>query len=299
MRAIARSEPGSLRLFSRNGNDVTAAYPEIEGLNAALGAHAAILDGEIVALDAKGRPSFQALQPRMHQRTASVVELLSDTSPVTYMVFDLLWLDGHSLIELPYSQRREALASLDLNGERWRVSEFHVGDGAAMFAATREQGLEGLVAKRLDSRYLPGKRSGWAKLKNSMRQELVIGGWTSGKGARASRIGALLVGVRDGDGGELRYAGRVGTGFDSEELERLGTLLEPLARDRTPFSGSAQPPKGSHFVEPELVCEVEFSEWTQAGHAASAFLQGPEERQAVDGSDPGAGRFPRADRLQG
>jgi bifunctional non-homologous end joining protein LigD len=265
VRAIARSEPGSLRLFSRNGNDITAAYPELQGLNGALGAHTAVLDGEIVALDAKGRPSFQALQTRMHQRTVSVVELLSETAPVTYMVFDLLWLDGLSLTELPYSERRAALDALELNAARWRVSEFHVGDGEGLLAATREQGLEGLVAKRLDSRYLPGKRSGWAKIKNSMRQELVVGGWTSGKGARSNRIGALLVGVRDDEIGGLRYSGRVGTGFDAEELERLAELLAPLARTTTPFSGSSQPPKGSHFVEPELVCEVEFSEWTEAG----------------------------------
>jgi bifunctional non-homologous end joining protein LigD len=284
VRAIVRSEPGSLCLFSRNGNDITAAYPELEGLNAALGSHTAILDGEIVAFDAKGRPSFQALQPRMHQRTASVVELLSEAAPVTYMVFDLLWLDGRSLTDLPYSERRTALDALELNGERWRVSEFHVGDGAAMLAATREQGLEGLVAKRLDSRYLPGKRSGWAKIKNSMRQELVVGGWTSGKGARSSRIGALLVGVRDGQaGGGLRYAGRVGTGFDAEELERLAGLLAPLARDTTPFSGPAQPPKGSHFVEPKLVCEVEFSEWTESGTLRQPSYKGlRDDKPAVD-----------------
>jgi bifunctional non-homologous end joining protein LigD len=283
VRAIARSEPGSLRLFSRNGNDITAAYPELQGLNAALGAHTAILDGEIVALDAKGRPSFQALQPRMHQRTASVVELLSETAPVTYMVFDLLWLDGHSLTELPYSERRAALDALKLNGARWRVSEFHTGDGEALLAATREQGLEGLVAKRLDSRYLPGKRSGWAKIKNSMRQELVVGGWTSGKGARSSRIGALLVGVRDDEIGGLRYSGRVGTGFDAEELERLAGLLAPLARKSTPFTGSSQPPKGSHFVEPELVCEVEFSEWTQAGTLRQPSYKGlRDDKPAVD-----------------
>src|ERR1700722_2551559 len=224
VRAIAHSEPGSLRLFSRNGNDITAGYPELQGLSAALGAHTAILDGEIVAFDSNGRPSFQALQPRMHQRTASVVDLLSETAPVTYMVFDLLWLDGHNLTELPYSERRAALDALEPNGARWRVSEFHVGDGNAMLAATREHGLEGLVAKRLDSRYLPGKRSGWAKIKNSRRQELVVGGWTSGKGARSNRIRALLVGVPDDENSGLRYSGRVGTGFDAEELERLAGL---------------------------------------------------------------------------
>jgi bifunctional non-homologous end joining protein LigD len=283
VRAIARVESGSLRLFSRNANDITAAYPELQGLSTALGTHTAILDGEIVAFDANGRPSFQALQSRMHQRNASVVEQLSETSPVTYMLFDLLWLDGHDLMASAYSERRAALDALDLNGKRWRVSEFHVGDGAAMLAATREQGLEGLVAKRLDSRYLPGKRSGWAKVKNSMRQELVIGGWTSGQGGRSGRLGALLVGVRDPEANELRYAGRVGTGFDQDELQFLAGLLGPLARERTPFSGAAQPPKGSHFVDPQLVCEVEFSEWTQAGTLRQPSYKGlRDDKAAVD-----------------
>jgi bifunctional non-homologous end joining protein LigD len=264
VRAIAHSEPGRLRLLSRNGNDVTVAYPELRTLNRALGSHEAILDGEIVAFDASGRPHFQTLQSRMHVRGEAAVKRLAETAPVTYLVFDLLWLDGHSLIDLPYAERRARLGSLELSGERWRVPEFFSGGGAAVLAATREQGLEGVVAKRLDSRYTPGARGrSWLKIKNSARQELVIGGWTTGKGSRSSSIGALHLGVHDEDG-RLRYAGRVGTGFDTQELTRLLALLEPLGRTGTPFTGT-QPPKGAHFVEPTLVCEVEFTEWTRAG----------------------------------
>ncbi len=272
VRAIAHSEPGQLRLLSRNGNDVTGGYPELRALNRALGSHRALLDGEIVAFDSEGKPSFQLLQLRMHLRGESAVRRQAEGAPVTYMIFDLLWLDGHSLMDLPYSERRARLEALELNADRWRVPESFVGEGTALLAATRERGIEGVIGKRLDARYVTGRGSTWIKVKNWGRQEAVIGGWTTGKGGRTGRIGALLLGVQDGDGG-LQYVGRVGTGFDTRELERLAGLLAPLARPTTPFTGR-QPPKGSHFVEPELVCEVEFSEWTHAGTLRQASYKG-------------------------
>jgi bifunctional non-homologous end joining protein LigD len=276
VRAIAYSQPGGLRLESRNGNDVTPAYPELHALNGALGAHVAILDGEIIAFDAQGRPSFEALQPRMHQRGAGAVRRLMGSTPVTYVVFDLLWLDGHSLMELPYALRRERLDGLGLVGEHWRTPELQIGEGAGLLAATRELGIEGIVGKRLSSPYTPGRRGGgWIKVKNHLRQELVIGGWTEGRGVRAQRIGALELGVHD-EQGELRHAGRVGTGFDEAELARLAALLEPLAREDSPFAGP-QPPRGAHFVAPQLVCEVEFSEWTRAGKVRQASYKGLRE----------------------
>ncbi len=263
VRAVTRSRPGRISITSRNGNDVTAAYPELRALNRALGSHEVTLDGEIVAFDDEGRPSFQALQSRMHVRGAARVRHLAQTTPVTYVLFDLLWLDGHSLMELPYTERRARLQALKLEGERWHTPEYWPGDGTAFLAASKEQGIEGIVAKRLNSPYTPGGRGGsWLKIKNVQRQELVIGGWTEGKGSRSQRIGALHLGVHEE--GKLRYAGKLGTGFDAPELERLAGLLEPLARKNSPFKGR-QPPKGAHFVEPTLVCEVEFSEWTQAG----------------------------------
>lgn len=281
VRAIARSQPGRISFISRNGNDVTAAYPELRALNRALGSHEAVLDGEIVAFDERGRPSFQALQPRIHQRSDSAARRLARAAPVTYALFDLLWLDGHSLMDLSYSERRVRLQELNLNGEHWRTPEYHCGDGAAFLAASREQGLEGILAKRLDSPYMPGGRGGsWLKIKNVQRQELVIGGWTEGKGSRSQRIGALHLGVyRDGT---LRYAGKLGTGFDARELQRLAALLQPLSRRDSPFAGR-QPPKGAHFVEPELVCEVEFTEWTRAGTLRHPSYRGlREDKPAIE-----------------
>jgi bifunctional non-homologous end joining protein LigD len=273
VRALARCQPGRVHLLTRNRNDVTEAYPELRALSRALGSHEALLDGEIVAFDQQGRPSFEALQARMHLRGEGAVRRRAASTPVTYLVFDLLWLDGHSLIELPYAQRRQRLAELNLEGEHWRTPAHHVGEGDALLTATRERGLEGVVAKRLDSRYMPGRREGsWLKIKHHQRQEAVIGGWTEGRGGRLLHIGALELGVYD-EQGDLRYAGKVGTGFDAQELDRLSRLLEPLAQKDSPFTGR-QPARGAHFVKPELVCEVEFSQWTNDGSLRQASYQG-------------------------
>src|SRR5579863_2016 len=156
VRAITHSEPGQLRMLSRNGNDVTATYPELRPLNRALGSHRALLDGEIVAFDGDGKPSFQQLQLRMHLRGESAVRRQAESSPVTYMIFDLLWLDGHSLMELPYTERRARLEVLGLKGNRWQVPEAFVGEGKSLLAATKERGIEGVIGKRLDSRYVTG-----------------------------------------------------------------------------------------------------------------------------------------------
>jgi bifunctional non-homologous end joining protein LigD len=262
VRAIAYSEPGRLRLESRNLNDITPAYPELRPLNRALSSHRAILDGEIVAFDADGRPSFGRLQSRMHVRGESQARRLAKEIPVAYIIFDLLWIDGHSLLALPYEQRRERLRGLELDGRAWQTPDHVVGNGAAVLAASLERGLEGVVAKRLDSPYEPGKRSRcWLKVKNVRREDVVVGGWLPGDGRRRDRIGALLVGVPDD--GRLRYAGRVGTGFTDAELRRLQDVLEE--RDTSPFDGAPRPPRGAVFVEPTRVAEVEFTEWTAEG----------------------------------
>ena len=261
VRAVAYSEPGRLRLESRNLNDITAQYPELRPLNRALSSHSAVLDGEIVAFDAEGRPSFERLQQRMHLTGESQIRRRAQDHPVVYVVFDLLYLDGHSLMGLPYSARRERLEELELDGPAWQTPSYSEGGGKRLLAASDEKGLEGIVAKRLDSPYEPGKRSGgWLKIKNKRSQELVIGGWLPGEGRRGGHIGALLTGYFED--GEFRFAGKVGTGFGQKELDMLAGKLAPLERSESPFSGK-QPQRGARFVEPELVAEIEFGEWTK------------------------------------
>jgi bifunctional non-homologous end joining protein LigD len=282
VRAIAYSQPGELRLQSRNLLDITDSYPELARLNRALSSHRAVLDGEIVAFDAEGRPSFGALQPRMHVGSRTAAKRLAATTPVTYVIFDLLWLDGHSMMERPYLERREKLAALQLNGEHWQTPEHVVGEGSALLAASRERRLEGIVAKRLDSIYEPGVRTRhWVKIKSVGRQEFVIGGWMPGKGKRRESIGALLLGVYEPTG-ELRYVGRVGSGFSESELERLSRLLAPLQRPSSPFTAGTRPPREAVFVEPRLVAEVEFSEWTRTGSLRQPSYKGLREDKRAE-----------------
>jgi bifunctional non-homologous end joining protein LigD len=266
VRAIAYWRPNQLRIESRNLNDVSARYPELRALGLQLGSREAVLDGEIVAFDERGRPSFERLQRRMHVSSPSVIRRLADEAPVSYLIFDVLYLDGRTTMALPYRERRALLEGLELKGPAWQTPAYHAGEGRELLAAAAEQQLEGVVAKRLDSPYRPGKRTDeWLKIKHVNRQELVIGGWLPGKGNRAGRLGALLMGYYepDAEGQQtLRYAGRVGTGFDDRELERLGRELAARSRDSSPFVGT-QPPRGARFVEPELVAEIEFRQWTQ------------------------------------
>ncbi len=265
VRAIAYVQPGRLRLESRNLNEITDAYPEVRGLIGALGMHEAVLDGEIVAFDysdpAHPRPSFERLQRRMHVTSPAAVRRLAASMPVIYAIFDLLYLDGHSLMDQPYRERRERLEALELSGQAWRVPAAHPGEGKLLLEATAEQGLEGVVAKRLDARYEPGRRTGsWLKIKHTLRQELVIGGWIPGVGRRTNRIGALLMGYYEN--GKFRYAGRVGTGFTEKRLDELYRRLEPLRRDSSPFEIGPKLPREAVFVEPKLMAEIELREWT-------------------------------------
>jgi bifunctional non-homologous end joining protein LigD len=277
VRAIAYSSPGRLRLESRAPNEITDSYPELARGAWSLGSHSAVLDGEIVAFDEHGRPSFSRLQQRMHVSSKTQARRLASSNPVTYMLFDLLWLNGHSLIDLPYHQRRELLEELALDDNGWQTPEQVPEDGAGLLRATAEQGLEGVLAKRLDSTYKPGARSrDWIKVKSVARQEVVIGGWMAGKGKRAKTIGALLMGVYEEDGA-LRYIGRVGSGFSERELGRLEKLLEPLARESSPFQSGERPPREAHFCEPEIVAEVQFAEWTSTGSLRQPSYKGTRE----------------------
>jgi bifunctional non-homologous end joining protein LigD len=264
VRAVAVAEAGSLTLWARSGTEITVRYPELARLPVQLAGHDAVLDGEVVALDARGRPDFGALQGRMH-RTGPEVHRMAAAAPVTYLVFDLLSWDGEELLVLPYARRRQRLDALGLGGERWVATPWFRGGGAAVLAASRENGLEGVVAKRLDSLYRPGLRGpDWRKVKNVRTQAVVVGGWRPGQGRRAGGVGSLLVGVHD-DAGRLVFAGHVGTGFTARALEELEPLF--TARTRTPFTDALprEVTRDAQWVEPELVGEVAFAAWTADG----------------------------------
>src|SRR4051794_2003469 len=263
IRAVAYIEGGRIRLMSRRKTNITPGYPELSSLGRALGAHEAVLDGEIVSFD-NGLPSFQRLQRRMNLTTEAQIRRMAHSEPVVYMIFDLLWLDGHSLLEQSYEDRRRLLAKLELTGTAWQTPAYHVGNGAGLLEASRAQGLEGVVAKRLDCPYVPGRRSpGWVKVKNVKSTEVIVGGWKLGDGGRAGRLGALGLGFYED--GELYYAGKAGSGFNDAELKRVEGLVEPLARATSPLTPRPEPGKGIKFVEPVLVASVVYGDMTRDG----------------------------------
>jgi DNA ligase D-like protein (predicted ligase) len=248
---------GSVRLLSRSGEVLNNAYPElVEAVD--LPGPDLIADGEIVAFE-RGRTSFARLQQRMQIRDPERAR--RSGVPVYYYLFDLLELDRRDLRPRPLLERKRALRRAIAFGGRIRFTPHRVGDGVALYRHACAHGWEGIMAKRADSPYTPGRSRDWLKIKCSRRQELVIGGWTEGQGARG-RLGALLVGYWDGD--VLQYAGKVGTGFDTAEVEWLADELERRERPTPPFAGGDLP-RRAHWAEPELVAEIEFSEWTRDG----------------------------------
>ncbi|MFI7126363.1 non-homologous end-joining DNA ligase [Nonomuraea sp. NPDC050153] len=246
IRAVVHLD-GGLRVTGRHGAEYTRRYPEISGF----GIKNAIIDGEVVALDKHGRPSFERLQHRMHLTDPEPVML--ELYPITYMPFDLLYLDGMPLFDLPYRDRRALLDELDVGAPPYFPGE------SDLLAATSEQGLEGVVAKRLDSPYRAGTRSPWwIKVKHLRAREVVVGGWKPGKGRRAGGIGSLVVGVFTDRG--LTYVGHVGTGFTDTVLDELHRRLRPLELAHSPFSNEV--PWRNRWVRPELVGEVAYTMWT-------------------------------------
>ncbi|NJC73499.1 DNA ligase [Planosporangium thailandense] len=265
VRAVTRTGRRRVRVLSRNNRDLTATYPELAELGAVLGERGAVVDGEVVALDSGGRPSFERLQRRMH--VGAPTPGLLAAVPVVYHVFDVLHVDGESTLRLPYEHRRELLAALGLTGPVVTVpAHFTDVDGAHVLTAARAAGLEGVVAKRLGSTYQPGRRSAdWIKVPIVHTQEVVIVGYTAGAGRRAGTIGSLLLAVHD-PAGRLRYAGHVGTGFTESMLRDLQRRLVPLHR-RTPAVGGVPRDHARHarWVDPVVVGEVAYRTWTPDG----------------------------------
>ncbi|WP_347057143.1 non-homologous end-joining DNA ligase [Blastococcus sp. HT6-30] len=280
VRAVATVRAGVPTLSSRKGTDITVRYPEVTRLPGALAGRDVVVDGEVVMMDAAGRPDFGALQNRMH-RTGPEVPRLAAAAPVTYLVFDLLELDGEDLRPRPYAERRDLLDELAPAGHRWVLTPWFRGGGADVQAASEENGLEGVVAKRLDSPYREGVRSpDWRKVKNFYTQAVVVGGWRPGQGRRAGSIGSLLVGVPD-DEGRLVYVGHVGTGFSDQDLRHLQRTL--TSRSAPPFDGALprEVTRDAHWVEPDLVGEVAYAVWTADGR-----LRHPSWRGVRDDLEP-------------
>jgi bifunctional non-homologous end joining protein LigD len=273
VRAILRWDGTDLTLQSRNQLDITARYPEIWPLADVFGSRPVMLDGEVIALDEQERPSFGRLQHRMHVRDAAAVRRLMKQIPVWFVAFDVLWLDGRPLMDLPWIRRRDHLEELELNGPAWLRSPAHVGEGAEVLEAARRLKLEGVVAKRLDGAYRPGARSpDWLKIKIVSGDEFVVGGWVPEGGTRADRIGSLLLGEYDTKG-RLRFAGGVGTGFDDEDHRTLTGLMRRLGVPTSPF---ADPPakRGARYVRPELVVQVEYRRRGAGGILQQAAFMG-------------------------
>ncbi len=276
IRAILFVEGGRVRAQSRNDLNVSASFPELADIGDFLGMTTCVLDGEVVALGEDGRPSFSRLQQRMHVANQREARRRAASHPVSFVAFDLLYLEGHSLLALPYDERRARLEALQLSGETFTTTEsFRDVSGQDILAATVQNGLEGIVAKRRDSPYRAGRRHpDWLKVKSFLTQEVVIGGWTEGRGEREGSLGALLLGLPDGPG--LRYVGKVGSGFSAKMRRDLLEDLRPLATRDSPFT--APLPAGeaatAHFVRPELVGEVAFGEWTTANRLRQATWRG-------------------------
>lgn len=295
-RILARLERGKVELISRNGNAWTRNFPDIAAAVAALPAKSALLDGEVAILLPDGRTSFQDLQNALQGR--------SDPR-LFYFIFDLIHLDGWDLSQVPLLERKAALAALlegpPANG-KLKFSKHMEGDGAGFFREACRAGVEGIVSKRADAPYRPGRNSDWLKAKCTLRQEFVIGGFTESDAAGRTGFGALLVGVYDVKG-QLTYVGRVGTGFTDAMLREIRGQLNALQREASPFVNKVSPRSGgkARWVEPVLVAEVEFSEWTAGGHIRHPSFRGlrfdkpavmivREEPKAPEPKRPGKGR---------
>ena len=271
-------------LYSRTGREVTGSYPELAGFAPG---RPCVLDGEIVAFDEQGRPSFPSLQKRIGIGGGMLATQAARANPISYVVFDLLF-DGEDLRNRPIEQRLERLGALNLPAPLVGSAVVET-EGEALFAAVAERGLEGIVAKRLGSRYRPGERSpDWRKIPHVRVVRAVVGGFTPGGGGRTGTFGSLALGLWEGT--RLRWIGSVGTGFDDVALRAIRAALDEMTVTESPFEKDSDLPAGTTWVVPHLVARVEFKEWTTAGRLRApsfkGFLADPAEEQTWEAEGP-------------
>jgi len=272
-RAVAFIEDGESRLLSRNQNDMTALYRELHQLPSYVAGKQVVLDGEIVALDEKGRSSFSLMQQRAGIRSG-VKRTRSDSSiPVLYYVFDLLYLDGYNLMKVDLENRKELLQSIITPSGILRYSEHFLKEGEQLYEAAKQQGLEGIVAKRRASCYEQKRSREWLKMKITRRQECVVGGYTDPKGSR-EHFGSLVLGLYN-DKGQLIHVGNAGSGFTEASHEATWKRLEALATNKSPFHGKVEALSKPHWVKPEWVAEIKFTDWTHEGQSGSVKMRAP------------------------
>ncbi len=272
-RAVAFLNGGNVRLVSRNQNDLTAEYPELRNLAEHVRARTAILDGEIVALDEQGRSSFSLMQQRTGFREPGRRGARDSSIPILYYAFDLLYLDGYSLLRVDLEKRKELLEGIVATSEVLRYSDHYVGQGTALYRVASEKGLEGIVAKRRKSCYIQKRSREWLKMKITQRQECVIGGYTDPKGSR-EHFGSIVLGLYD-DNGRLIHVGQAGSGFTHLTHADMWKRLQELKADRSPFYGKVGSNRRVHWVKPELVAEIKFTEWTHASEDGGLKMRAP------------------------
>ena len=279
-RVIGIVEPSGVTLTNRRGGEITGTYPELDGLAGALAPHSVVLDGEVVTFNEKGQTSFQRLQRRMH--VARPTQRLLSETPVSFAVFDVLWLDDELLADRPQSERRRILESLEINGPAWQTAPVLDATPGELMQACRELGLEGFMAKRVDAPYLMGRRSSaWSKVKCGRRREFVVGGWSTGQGSRESTIGSLALGcfdvahdeaARQGRPQRLFYVGQAGSGLNEETIRQLSRLFADIEVPSSPFVNP--PTTALHWVQPVVVAEVAYTEVTEAGTLRQPSIKG-------------------------
>jgi bifunctional non-homologous end joining protein LigD len=278
VRGLIHIDKESLSIYTRNNNRCERQYPELQVLPHYIEAEQAILDGEIVVLDAHGVSKFELIQPRIHNQDANAIAKMGQKNPVHLYVFDLLYLDGYDLRGVPLIERKKALASIVKPYPLLRLSDHFNNSGEALLDAARQAGLEGMIAKCVTSLYESRRSREWLKVKLTSEQEFVIAGYTPGE---RDTFGSLALGYRDEDG-KLAYAGNVGTGFNEKTLQDLWARLQPLVTARKPLERGDKIPRGTVWVRPELVAQVKFANWTEEGRLRAPVFLGLRTDKAPD-----------------